>query len=79
MSDKGKTYLTVDQAAKYIGKHPRTIRNWIINGRLPASRLGRELRIEESDLDAQYLPVQVKPVTTVETEEAGGVCVTKSV
>ena len=68
MSDKGKTYLTVDQAAKYIGKHPRTIRNWIINGRLPASRLGRELRIEESDLDAQYLPVQVKPVTTVEPE-----------
>ena len=68
MIDKDKTYLTVDKAAKYLGKHPRTIRNWIISGRLPASRLGRELRILVSDLDAQYKPVQVKPVTTVEPE-----------
>lgn len=71
MSDKDKTYLTVDQAAKHVGKHPKTIRNWIRLGRLPASRLGRELRIEESDLDAQYQPVQVqvKPEVAAVPEE----------
>lgn len=35
-----KDYLTVQQAAKYLKKHPGTIRRWIRDKKLKAEKLG---------------------------------------
>jgi excisionase family DNA binding protein len=46
-------YLTLDEAAAYIGVHPWTLRRWINEGRLRAYRVGKRLlRIRRSDVDA---------------------------
>jgi excisionase family DNA binding protein len=44
--------LSIEQVAEQLGMHVRTIRNWIHEGRLPATRVGRRYRIESGDLDA---------------------------
>ncbi|MGB8931135.1 MAG: helix-turn-helix domain-containing protein [Anaeromyxobacteraceae bacterium] len=38
------------RAAQLAGVSPKTIRNWVAKGRLRATRRGRSLRIERSDL-----------------------------
>lgn len=42
--------LTVPQAAKRIGRNPETVRRWIREGRLRASKVGTQHVIEEADL-----------------------------
>ena len=37
---KIKDFLTVEEAAKILKKHPGTIRRWIRERRLPAQKLG---------------------------------------
>lgn len=44
--------LTVPQAARLARKNPETIRRWIREGRLRARKVGMQLTIEESDLEA---------------------------
>lgn len=44
-------YLTVNEIAKHLKLNPQTIRNWIDQGRLPALRVGRRIRIRRTDLD----------------------------
>lgn len=44
--------LTVPEAARRTGKNPETIRRWIREGRLRASKIGTQHVIEDSDLDA---------------------------
>lgn len=45
-------YLSIEQVAKRLGYHPNTIKTWIRDGRLPASRPGgRQVRIALSDLN----------------------------
>ena len=41
-----------DEAARYLGVHVKTVRAWVRDGKLPASRIlgQRALRIRESDL-----------------------------
>jgi len=48
-----------EEAAEYLGVHVKTVRAWIKNGRLPASRLAgqRALRIRASDLEGVLEPV----------------------
>ena len=60
MSDK--QYLDITEAHEYAGRHENTIRRWIHDGKLPAYRFGRELRVKREDLDAMYKPVE--PVKT---------------
>lgn len=43
--------LTIDQASALYDVHPATIRRWIANGRLPAYRVGRLVRIKRTDLE----------------------------
>lgn len=44
--------LDVRQAAAQAGRHPETIRRWVLSGKLTASRQGNRLRIARSELDA---------------------------
>ena len=43
--------ITVGEAANRVGRTPETVRRWIRNGRLPASRDRGRLLLEVSDLD----------------------------
>ena len=50
----GRRYLTVKEAAERVGVHPRTIRDRVDTGQLPACRSGRILRIQTDHLDALF-------------------------
>lgn len=44
---------TVNDAAEYVGVHPKTIRRWIAQGRLTAYAAGpRLIRVDLDELDA---------------------------
>lgn len=45
-------WRSVQQIADLLQQHPRTIRRWIAEGRLPASRIGREWRISAAAVTA---------------------------
>lgn len=53
--------LTVPQAAQRTGRNPETIRRWIREGKLHASKIGTQHVIEERDLEvferAEMLPL----------------------
>ncbi len=44
-------YLTVAEVAALLRLNQQTVRNWIDQGSLPALRVGRRVRIKQSDLD----------------------------
>lgn len=44
--------LTVPEAARRIGRNPETIRRWIREGKLRATKVGTQHVLEEGDLDA---------------------------
>jgi excisionase family DNA binding protein len=46
-----KAYYAVDEVAELLGLHVRTIRRFIREGRLKATRVGRQYRIAETDLN----------------------------
>lgn len=48
--DHEDSFLTVRDCSALARVQPRTIREWIKEGRLPASRVGRQLRVRRSDL-----------------------------
>lgn len=50
------TMLTVPQAARRVRRNPETVRRWIREGRLPATRIGTQHIIDERDLDAMSEP-----------------------
>lgn len=45
-------YASLDQAASWYGVSQRTIRREIAEGKLPAVRIGRQIRIAWDDLEA---------------------------
>jgi excisionase family DNA binding protein len=45
------SFLTVDEVAQTLRLNPQTVRNWITDGSLRAVRVGRRVRIRQSDLD----------------------------
>jgi excisionase family DNA binding protein len=53
-----ESYLTVAEVAETLKLNQQTVRNWIEQGRLPALRVGRRVRIKRSDfqriLDESY-------------------------
>jgi excisionase family DNA binding protein len=57
--------LTVPEAARRSGRNPETIRRWIREGRLPASKVGTQHVIEEGDLAAM-----IEPETRLRAPEA---------
>jgi excisionase family DNA binding protein len=44
--------LTVPEAARRTGRNPETIRRWIREGKLAATKVGTQHVIDERDLDA---------------------------
>jgi excisionase family DNA binding protein len=44
--------LSVDQVAEILKLHVRTVRNYVRDGRLPATRIGKQYRIALQDLEA---------------------------
>jgi excisionase family DNA binding protein len=48
--------LTVPEAARRTGRNPETIRRWIREGKLRASKVGTQHVIEERDLQALQPP-----------------------
>jgi excisionase family DNA binding protein len=54
--------LTVPQAAKRTGRNPETIRRWIREGKLRASKVGTQHVIEEQDLEAMQPGPNMLPV-----------------
>ena len=42
--------LTVPEVARRVGKHPETVRRWIREGKLPATKIGTQHVIDENDL-----------------------------
>lgn len=74
------TFLAVDQAADRLRLHPKTVRRFIREGRLRATRIGKSYRILESDLvrfagGAAEIPsastARVTSVVDVENVDAG--------
>jgi excisionase family DNA binding protein len=66
-------YLTVNEIAEHLKLNPQTLRNWIDQGRLPAVRIGRRVRIRRADLDrilaqGTTAAVEPQPVTVGPTE-----------
>ena len=43
--------LTIDQVAERLGVSAKTIRRWVKQGDLPIHRLGRGLRVTETDFE----------------------------
>lgn len=49
-ANSGPEVMTVEQAAAYTGRAPKTIRGWLLAG-LPSARKGRRIHIRRADLD----------------------------
>jgi excisionase family DNA binding protein len=47
----GESFLTVAEVAEMLKLNQQTVRNWIDQGSLPAVRIGRRVRIRQTDLD----------------------------
>lgn len=43
---------TIDQVAALLGKHPNTIRNWMVNEELPYYRIGGRVLFADADIEA---------------------------
>ena len=62
--------LTVDEVAKRLRLHPITVRRHIKSGRLPATRIGRSIRVREEDIVAtRELAKSVAKMTPEEFRE----------
>ena len=59
MTTNQRRWMSPAEAADYLGISPRTLRNYISEGKLPAYRLGgkRTMRIDRADLDALLRPI----------------------
>ena len=58
-------YFRVGEVAAELGVHPRTVRRWLSQGRLPYVRLpGGERRIPRDVIDGLLEPVSARPGDT---------------
>jgi excisionase family DNA binding protein len=49
--DLEESFLTVAEVAQVLKLNQQTVRNWIDQGKLPAIRVGRRVRIKRSDFE----------------------------
>ena len=48
-----RRWISVNEAGVYLGVHPMTVRKWIDQGKLPAVHVGRTIRCDLRQLEAQ--------------------------
>ena len=63
MADPADLWLSSKDAANQMGITPRTLYRFIDEGRLPAYRLGRVIRLKTSDVDSFIDASRVQPGT----------------
>ena len=56
MSEVDNEWLTLKQAAELVGVTPRTVQNWIKNGKFWGYQVVGWIRVKRSDVVALYLP-----------------------
>lgn len=44
-------YISVDEAAQYLGIKPVTLRNWIKKTDIPTRKIGKQWKFKRSELD----------------------------
>ena len=47
-----ENWISIDEAAKYLGVTKDTIRNWIKKADIPACKIGKQWKFKLSELDA---------------------------
>jgi excisionase family DNA binding protein len=63
------TFLTVAEIAELLRLNQQTVRNWIDAGNLAAVRVGRRVRVRESDLDRFIAAGETAPA--LQKQDAG--------
>ena len=53
-------WLTQKQAAELVGVTPRTVQNWIKDGKIRGYQVVGRIRVKRSDVDALYQPKEEK-------------------
>lgn len=66
MSDAIEWMSTAD-AAEYLGVQSRTLYRFIDEGRLPAYRFGRVIRLKRDDVDDFVQSCRIEPGTLIES------------
>ena len=56
MSEVDNEWLTLKHAAELVGVTPRTVQNWIKNGKIKGYQVVGRIRVKRSDVDALYQP-----------------------
>lgn len=64
------SFLTVAEVAAILKLNQQTVRNWIDQGSLPALRVGRRVRIRQSDLEQLLEAGSIAPAAS--TKQADG-------
>ena len=57
----GPRWMGTQEAARYLGITPRTLYRFIDEGRLPAYKMGRVIRLKADDLDAFLETARIQP------------------
>lgn len=55
-----ENYLTVKEASEKLKVAECTVREWLSCGILPAYRIGRRIRLKESEIEAALSPITKK-------------------
>ena len=63
MGDDEIVWLSTKEAARRLGVTPRTLYRFIDEGGVPAYRLGRVIRLKQSDVDAYIERCRIEPGT----------------
>lgn len=63
-------YITADEAAKILGVHPRTLKRFLITGKLKGTKVGRSWRLDEKDVHEFF--ENLKAETAKAIEQQGG-------
>jgi excisionase family DNA binding protein len=57
----GPRWMGTQEAARYLGITPRTLYRFIDEGRLPAYKMGRVIRLKGDDLDTFLETARIQP------------------
>jgi excisionase family DNA binding protein len=62
-----ESYYTLDETAALLRVHPQTVRRWIRERRLPATRFGRLYRLRAADIErAAQAPLDIRAGETAQ-------------